>query len=326
MTQQLTFSDLEIARYKKTTRRSSFLDDMEKVVPFARFESLIEPHYHKNKLGRRAYPLRVMLRLHLLQNWYALSDRDLEDELHDSASFQRFARLSTKDAKPDATTILNFRHLLEANDLGKSIFEAVNALLSEQKITLKIGTIVDATLIEAPTSTKNLLEQRDPEMHQTKKGNEWYFGAKVHVGVDASTGLVHSVEMTAANVADITQAAACLHGEEKVVLADAGYTGLEKREEMQKTKAELVIAAKRSVIAKLPDHVRGVARETEYVKSAIRARVEHVFKVLKCEFGYVKVRFRGIAKNLCQVRTLMALVNLKKARHAITGEVRPAIG
>lgn len=323
---QESFSDQEFRAKRRVTRREVFLAEMERVVPWEALESLIQPHYYANRRGRPSYPLAVMLRAHLIQNWYAFSDRGLEDALYEITSLRQFAQLSQLGAIPDETTILNFRRLLESHQLGAQILETVNSVLRRENILLERGTMVDATLIHAPTSTKNQSADRDPEMHQVKKGNQWHFGMKVHTGVDMESGLVHTVVVTAANAADVTQAAACLHGREALVLGDAGYTGLGKRPEMAKVRAGLAIVERPSRIAKLPASERAEATVYEYAKQAVRARVEHVYKVLKCEFGYVKARFRGLAKNGNQVFVLLALVNLKKARFAMTGNVRPAIG
>jgi len=323
---QATFSDAEFSAKRKKTRREVFLSEMERVMPWARLNAVIEPHYHSNRRGRRAYPLTMMLRIHLLQNWYNFSDRAMEDALYEIASLRQFAQLNQLQAMPDATTILNFRRFLEEHKLGKAIFEAVNAQLREENLLLERGSLVDATLIHAPTSTKNQARARDPEMHQTKKGNQWYHGMKAHTGVDLNSGLVHTVVVTAANVGDVTQAAACLHGKEEVVFADAGYQGLEKREEMAAVCAELHVAQRRSSVKKLSEEVQEVVKQTETLKASIRSKVEHAYKVLKCEFGYVKARFRGLAKNASQLHVLFALVNLKKARYAMTGEARPEFG
>ena len=320
---QTSFSDAEFSAKRKKTRREVFLAEMERVMPWARLYDVLEPHYHHNRRGRPAYPLTVMLRIHLLQNWYNFSDRGMEDALYEISSLRQFAQLNQLQAMPDETTILNFRRFLEKHALGRAIFEAVNAQLRAENLMLERGSLVDATLIHAPTSTKNLERARDPEMHQTKKGNQWFHGMKAHTGVDLNSGLVHTVVVTAANVADVTQAGACLHGKEEVVFADAGFEGLEKREEMAEVRADLQVSKRRSSVEKLPEEVRAIVQQTEQLKASIRSKVEHVYKVLKCEFGYVKARFRGLAKNASQLHVLFALVNLKKARYAMAGEARP---
>ena len=232
---QLGFADYEQTTAKKRTKKEKFLADMDQVVPWQALIDLIEPHYPKtsSKGGRPPYPLATMLRIHLMQQWYSLSDPAMEDALIEVATIRRFAGIDLiSDRIPDETTILSFRHLLEKHDLGQKIFETVKADLKQRGMAMKQGTIIDATLISAPSSTKNKTGERDPEMHQTKKGNQWYFGMKVHIGVDKDSGLIHSVETTSANVHDITRAAQLLHGEEEVVYGDAGYQGIEKRAEM----------------------------------------------------------------------------------------------
>ena len=230
MKQQMSFAESEYRRKKKVTRRERFLGEMERVVPWARLCALIEPYYPKGQRGRPPIGIERMLRIYFLQQWYGLADEALEDALYDSQALRTFAGIDLSvEAVPDATTLLKFRHLLEARDLPARIFAEVGALLSERQLLMREGTIVDATIIAAPSSTKNARQQRDPQMHQTKKGNLWYFGMKAHIGVDAQSGLVHSLTGTAANVADIVQAPALLHGHEKEVYADAGYTGVEKR-------------------------------------------------------------------------------------------------
>ena len=233
---QLGFSDYEQSTARKRTKRERFLAQMEAVVPWKALIGLIEPHYPKagSKGGRPAYPLETMLRIHLMQQWYDLSDPAMEDVLIEVPTMRHFAGIDLISERiPDESTILAFRHLLEKHDLGKHIFETVNTHLKEQGMSMKQGTIIDATLIAAPSSTKNKKGERDPEMHQTRKGKQWYFGMKVHIGVDKDNGLIHSIETTSANVHDLTAAAELLHGDETVVYADSGYQGIEKREEMK---------------------------------------------------------------------------------------------
>ena len=233
-TMQLSFGDAEHTGKRKKTRREVFLAEMEQVVPWNALLALIAPHYPKmGQRGRQPYPLATMLRIHFLQQWYSLSDPGMEETLYEMPVMRRFARLGGLDNIPDETTILNFRRLLETHDLAPQLLERVNAHLARKGQSLKAGTIVDATIIAAPSSTKNRGGERDPEMHQTKKGNQWHFGMKAHIGVDADSGLVHTVVGTAANVNDVTQASALVHGEETDVFADAGYQGVAKREEVQ---------------------------------------------------------------------------------------------
>lgn len=325
---QLSFSDAEYAGKRKRTRREVFLAEMDKVVPWARLAALIEPVYPKAGNGRRPYPLETMLRIHFMQQWFSLSDPAMEETLYDIASMRGFAGLSlTRGSVPDETTILNFRHLLEKHQLAEQLLAQINALLSERGLLLRQGTIVDATIISAPSSTKNQSGTRDPEMHQTKKGNEWHFGMKAHIGVDADSGLVHTVTGTPANAHDITQASALLHGQETEVFGDSGYTGIEKREEVREHTVRWNVAMKPGRRRALPNSKLGtLIEEIEQVKARIRAKVEHPFRVLKRQFGYSKVRYRGLAKNTAQIITLFALSNLWMARHRLalmTAEVRP---
>jgi transposase, IS5 family len=266
-----------------------------------------------------------MLRVHLMQNWFALSDPAMEEALYEIASLRGFARLSLNEALPDETTILNFRHLLEESDLAEDIFKAVNAHLARKGLLLKRGSIVDATIIAAPSSTKNADGERDPEMHQTKKGNQWYFGMKAHIGVDADSGLVHTVTTTAANEADVEQIADLLHGKEEHVWADSGYRGAPSR--VDREDLEWHIAGRPSDIAKLPEgKVKARVQKKEREKASVRAKGEHPFRVVKRQFGMVKVRFRGLTKNTAHLITLFALSNLWMARKqlmAMMGVVRP---
>ena len=323
MKQQLSFAQSEYAGKKKVTRRERFLGEMEKVVPWARLCAVIEPHYPKGRRGRPPIGIERMLRIYFLQQWYALADEALEDALYDSQALRTFAGIDLSvEAVPDATTLLKFRHLLEAHDLTQAIFAEVGALLSERKLLMKEGTIVDATIIAAPSSTKNLARERDPEMHQTKKGNQWYFGMKAHLGVDAHSGLVHTVTGTAANVADIAQTHALLHGEEKEVYADAGYLGVEKREEIatRSPGATWYVAAKRGKVKALAEGlVKELTVQFERRKAQVRARVEHPFHILKNLFRHRKTRYRGLAKNTAQLHSLFALANLFIARHRLLG-------
>jgi IS5 family transposase len=266
-----------------------------------------------------------MLRIHFLQNWYALSDPAMEEALYETTPLRVFAKLSLNAAIPDETTILNFRRLLEDNELAPEILGRVNAYLIRKGLLLKRGSMVDATIIAAPSSTKNAEGERDPEMHQTKKGNQWYFGMKAHIGVDADSGLVHTVATTAANEADVEVVDELLHGKEEVVYADAGYTGADKRVTRKNLRWE--IAAKRGRIQAMPEgRKKRAAERRETRKARIRARVEHPFRVIKRQFGLMKVRFRGLAKNTAHIVTLFALSNLWMARRkllAMTGALRP---
>jgi IS5 family transposase len=321
---QISFSDAEYAGKRRKTRREVFLEEMEQVVPWRALLGLIEPHYPVAGRGRRPYPLESMLRVHLMQNWFALSDPAMEEALYEIASLRAFARLSLSEPIPDETTILNFRHLLEENDLAADIFAAVNKHLQRKGLLLKKGSIVDATIIAAPSSTKNAEGARDPEMHQTKKGNQWHFGMKAHIAVDAHSGLVHTVTTTAANESDVEQIADLLHGKEQDVWADSGYRGSQAR--VGREDLQWHIAARPSDIAKLPEGRRKTAvQKHEHRKASVRAKVEHPFRVIKRQFGLMKVRFRGLAKNTAHVVTLFALTNLWMARRQLMAmaAVRP---
>jgi IS5 family transposase len=262
-----------------------------------------------------------MLRIYFLQQWYALADEALEDGLYDSQAMRTFAGIDLSvEAVPDATTLLKFRHLLEARDLTRAIFAEVNGLLSERKLLMREGTIVDATIIAAPSSTKNARKERDPEMHQTRKGNQWHFGMKAHIGADAQSGLVHTVSGTAANVADIAQTHELLHGEEKQIHADAGYLGVEKREELiAKTKdVQWYVAAKRGKVKAMAEgRLKELTQACEKAKAQVRARVEHPFHIIKNLFKHRKTRYRGLAKNTAQLHSLFALANLFIARRPL---------
>ena len=326
---QLGFSDYELTTAKKQTKREKFLSEMEVVVPWQALLDLIEPHYPKTskKGGRPPYPLATMLRIHLLQPWYSLSDPAMEEALIEVPTMRRFAGIELiSDRIPDETTILAFRHLLEKHELGEQIYcfaedfvyEIVKAHLSSRGMTMRQGTIVDATLIAAPSSTKNKEGKRDPEMHQTKKGNQWYFGMKVHIGVDKDSGLIHSVVTTAANVHDLTPAAELLHGDEELVYGDAGYQGIAKRPEMAGTAAEFRVAMRPGKRRVLPDTPDGRMQDLiETAKAHVRAKVEHPFRVIKHQFGFQKTRLRGLAKNHCKINVLAALTNLFLARRQL---------
>lgn len=325
---QLTFGDAEFAGKGKTTRKERFLAEMEQVVPWAALQRLIAPVYPEAGNGRRPYPLATMLRVYLMQNWFSLSDPAMEDALYDMPALRQFARLSSLDAIPDETTILNFRHLIEEYDLAQEIFGSVVRLLQRKGLMLKEGTMVDATIIDAPSSTKNEDGQRDPEMRQTKKGNNYFFGMKAHIGVDVDSGLTHTVVTTPANESDVAQVSELLHGKETTVHGDSGYTGAHAYVESEKLK--WVVAQRRSQVEKIAnarERVRALRREKR--KAQVRAFVEHPFRIVKCVFGYRKVRFKGLLKNTAQVLTLFALANLYMARKLLmpdAGKSRPLFG
>ena len=319
---QLDFGDYERSFVKKQTRRERFLAEMEEVVPFSELIRMIEPFYPRVGLqgGRPPYRLEVMLRIHLMQNWNSLSDEAMENDLIDIPCIRRFAGIDlvTGDI-PDATTILAFRHFLEECHVGEKIFQSVVEHLRKKGLLVREGTVVDATVIHAPTSTKNRKKERDPEMHQTGKGNQWFFGMKAHIGVDKDSGLIHSVVTTGANVHDVTMAAELLHGEEKVVYGDAGYQGLHKREEMAGRDVECRIAMRRGQRRRLrrQDSEEQLLHWVEKAKAHIRAKVEHPFRVLKQQFGFQKTRLRGMAKNHCKMMVLAGLTNLYLARNRL---------
>jgi IS5 family transposase len=281
---------------------------MDALVPWKKLEKRIRRYYPKPGRGRRPYPLSVMLRIHCVQLFYNLSDPAMEDMLYEIESVRRFVGLKLSGPIPDETTILNFRHLLEKHKLGTKLFEAINQHLADHDLMLREGTIVDASIVAAPTSTKNKKKTRDPEMHQTKKGNEWHFGMKMHIGVDEALGIVHSVSTTPANAHDITQTANLLHGEEECVWADAGYQGVDKRDEHEDREVDWLIALRPGKRRQLsPSSVAGRA---EKAKASVRAKVEHPFRYVKRMFGYHKVRYRGLAKNTQRISLLLGFTNL----------------
>jgi IS5 family transposase len=298
----------------KGTRREQFLTQMEQVVPWSRLIALIAPHYPKGAQGRKPLPLERMLRIYCLQQWYALSDPAMEEELYDSQSMRSFVGISGgQDIIPDESSILHFRHLLERHELTQAILAEVNAYLGEKGLLMSRGTIVDATIIHAPTSTKNAQEERDPEMHQTRKGKQWYFGMKAHIGVDADSGLTHSVVCTPANVADNAVMGELVHGGEHSLWGDAGYAGEQLQQMAEQAGFEWNVQERGHRHQPLTEEQKRRNRE----KSRVRARVEHAFHVVKCLWGHVKVRYRGLAKNAAQMYALFALANLYKMRHQL---------
>jgi transposase, IS5 family len=291
------------------------------VVPWARLVARLQPLYPKGERGRPPIGLERMLRIYFVQQWYGLADEALEDALYDSQALRGFAGVElTVEAVPDATTLLKFRHWLEQHELTKALFAEVSAMLEERGLLMRRGTIVDATIIAAPPSTKNKEKSRDPEMHQTKKGNQWHFGMKAHIGVDVASGVVHTLTSTAANQADIAQMAALLHGAEEAVFADAGYTGADKRPEHADRAVSWNIAIKRSIIKALPKALRDVAEPVERALAQVRAWVEHPFHVVKNRFGHKKLRYRGLAKNTAQLHTLFALANLVIVKNTLLAQ------
>jgi len=303
----------------KRTRKREFLDEMRRVVPWSRLIALIEPHYPKGKTGRPPFPIATMLQIHFMQQWFGLSDPAMEEALYDVPLYREFAGLDEGMTRlPDESTILRFRHLLETHGLAAQMLALINEILSEKGLMLKAGSAVDATLISAPSSTKNGSGKRDPEMHQTKKGNQWYFGMKAHIGVDVESGLVHIVIGTAANVHDINAAEALLHGQEKDVYADAGYRGIEKRCQANPVRWHVAMRPGKRRQLDLTNRLDAIYHQIERLKAGVRAKVEHPFRVLKQQFGYTKTRYRGLMKNTAQITTLFALGNLWMARKALS--------
>ncbi len=318
MSHQLTFADSEFSSKRRQTRKEIFLSRMEQILPWQNMVEVIEPFYPKAGNGRRPYPLETMLRIHCMQHWYNLSDGAMEDALYEIASMRLFARLSTDSALPDRTTIMNFRHLLEQHQLARQLFKTINRWLAEAGVMMTQGTLVDATIIEAPSSTKNKEQQRDPEMHQTKKGNQWHFGMKAHIGVDAKSGLTHSTVTTAANEHDLNQLGNLLHGESNLsqpmpatkgrhsARAGRGGCGLADRR-----------APRQGKNLKQHPSKNKTAINIEYMKASIRARVEHPFRIIKRQFGFVKARYKGLLKNDNQLAMLFTLANLFRADQMI---------
>jgi transposase, IS5 family len=318
---QKGFSELEYLSKRKVTRRDVFLSKLEELTPWQELEQSIEPYYPKQKgSGRPTRGLSRMLRMYLVQQCFGLSDVGIEDSIYDSQSIRHFVGIDLlRESAPDATTLLKFRRLLEEHHLTKKILDTINAHLSAQGLLMREGTIVDATLIAAPTSTKNKDKARDPEMHASKKGNQWHFGMKGHIGVDADSGIVHSVVGTSGHVSDISQAHALLHGKERGVLADAGYQGVDKRPENKNTSVTWYVAqrpGKRRALEK--NAVLGQLNEQiEHLKASIRAKVEHPFHIIKNLFHHKKTRYRGLFKNTAQLFTLFAMANLMIAARQI---------
>ncbi len=314
MKEQTTFASLAWAGKKKQTKRDKFLSEMDRVVPWEKMLGLIEPHYPKAGNGRRPMPLERMVRLYFLQQWYGLSDPGMEEALYDIESVRRFAGIELGEEEiPDETTILNFRHLLEKHGLTEKLLAEVNEYLSEKKLLLREGTIVDATLIAAPSSTKNKDKQRDGEMSSTKKGNNYHFGMKVHTGVDSQSGLVHTVKVTTASVHDKQEMNQLLHGKEKAVFGDKGYFSDQDKRSARKTGLFWGVLDK----AKSKKRLSHKQKRRNRRLSSIRAKVEHPFRVVKRQFGYIKTRYRGLRKNAAQVFTLFALANLYRVRREL---------
>jgi transposase, IS5 family len=308
----VSFASLAYENKKKKTRREKFLEEMDKVIPWNDLLEEIKRYYPRVGNGRQPMPLKMMLKIYFMQQWYKLSDPAMEDALYDSESLRRFAGIDMAvDVIPDESTILHFRHLLEKYDLTKKIFEKTKQYLSDKGLLLREGTIVDATIISAPSSTKNRDNTRDKEMHSTKKGNQWYFGMKAHVGTDTGKGLVHSIVVTNAAVHDSQVMDGLLHGEEQSIYGDSAYSS-----ETRKTAYESK-GTKWCVNRKGCRHYQLSPEDVEYNhrQSQTRAKVEHAFRVVKHLWGYQKVRYKGLFKNTAQVFSLFALADLYLARH-----------
>ena len=299
----------------KKTRKAEFLAQMERVVPWVELVALIAPYYPEGKNGRPPFALETMLRTHFLQLWFTLSDPGMEEAFFDTPVYRQFAQLEEFARLPDESTILRFRHRLEKHKLAEKILAVVNDLLTQRGLLLKTGTVVDATLIAAPTSTKNKDKARDPEMHSSQKGNQWHFGMKAHIGVDAESGLVHTVRGTSGNVHDVVEGSSLLHGEETLAYGDAGYQGIDKRSDADESVAWQIAMrpGKRKALNK-EKPADALIDKAEKLKAGIRAKVEHPFRVIKRQFGFVKVRYRGLKKNTAELFTLFALSNLWMVR------------
>jgi transposase, IS5 family len=316
---QRSFASAEYALKKKRTRREAFLDEMERVVPWARLIALIDPLYPTSgRVGRQPIGVPRMLRMYCLQQWYGLADEALEDALYDSQALRDFVGIDlSRESVPDATTLLKFRRLLLDNDLTKALFDEINAHLAEKGLLMRAGTIVDATIIAAPSSTKNAGGERDPDMRQAKKGNQWHFGMKAHIGVDAESGLVHTVIGTGANVNDVTQAGGLLHGQETAAFGDAGYRGVHKRDEAKGPNWHVAMQPGKRKALDLTKRWARMLDEAERLKASVRAKVEHPFHVVKNLFRHRKVRYRGLPKNEAQLFTLFGLANLVIAKRSL---------
>jgi IS5 family transposase len=313
MGNQRTFASMAWNGKGKVTRRERFLAEMDAVIPWPRLVRLIEPHYPKAGQGRQPLGLEKMLRIYFLQQWFNLSDPQAEDAIYDSESMRRFVRVELGDeVVPDETTILRFRHLLEQHGLTQAIFNSITGLLEERRLLLRSGTIVDATIIAAPSSTKNASATRDPEMKQTRKGRNWHFGMKLHIGAD-KRGIVHTVRATAASVADITQLPDLLHGQERELFGDQAYWKEDDRKFLQASGMRYRINRRPTSQRPLSERWRMINR----ARSRTRARGEHAFRVVKQLWGFAKVRYRGLAKNLARAQTMFALANLYQVRRQL---------
>jgi len=312
---QTSFADFDYDHKKRQTRRELFLAEMEKAVPWALLLEPLVPHYPTSgRRGRQPMPLLAMLRIHCMQQWFSFSDRQMEDALYEIESIRRFAGFSrVTDALPDETTILNFRHFLEDNGLAAVLLDTINAHLKANGLLVSKGTMVDATIVHAPSSTKNQDKARDPDMHSTQKNGQWYFGMKIHIGADVNSGAVHSVTVTPANTADITELPKLLREDDEAVFGDAAYTSDEYKRGARHLGMRWCVNDKRKPNRKLSSKQKKRNRK----QSSVRARVEHIFRIIKCQFGFRKTRYRGLAKNASQVNMLVGLANLYLLRRPL---------
>ena len=313
---QISFASVTYAHKKITTKREKFLNEMDRVIPWQRWLTIIEPYYPKKGNGRPPMPMETMLRVYCLQQWYNLSDPAAEEALYDIESMRCFAGLELgEDSLPDETTILNFRRLIESHQLSEVLFNDVNDYLETQGIRVSQGSMVDATIIQSPSSTKNREKERDGEMSSTRKGNQYYFGMKVHIGTDVNSNVVHSATVTSANQADINQLPNLLREDDRVVFADAGYTS----DSYKRGARFLGMSWKVNDKRKPKKNLSISQKQRNRRNSSIRARVEHIFRVIKCQFGYRKTRYKGLEKNRVQVFSLLSLTNLYLQRGHLMG-------
>lgn len=313
---QQTLSDIEYSNRKRKTKREIFLESMEEIIPWESWVEMISPYYPEGKQGRPPKGIETMLRMYLMQNWFNLSDEGIEDAVYDSYAMRCFMKIDfITEQVPDATTLLKFRHLIEKNKIGEKIFSDVKNRLEESGLIMHGGSIVDATIISAPSSVKNKEKKRDPEMHQTKKGNQWYHGMKIHTGADAASGYVHTITATAANVHDIVETSRLIREDDEVVYGDSGYTGIEKRDEIINDEHLSTVKFR---INRRPSSMKKIKKYTginwdkkiEHGKSSVRCKVEHPYLIVKKQFGYCKTVYRGIVKNLNRFHVLFASANL----------------
>jgi len=315
MDKQITLSTLSDELKQVRTRKKAFLEQIERIVPWSEWLGMIKPHYYKGERGNKPYDLERMLRIHLIQNLYDLSDEKTSDEVQDSRAFSEFCGIDSSNQAPDGDTIGRFRNILVKQGLQEAVFEQVVNLLTERGLILKKGTIVDSTIIAAPASIKNKERKRDSDAHQTKKGNQWHFGYKAHIGTDKDSGIVHHVVVTPANTSDVTVTSQLLHGEEAEVAGDSGYTGAHKRKDAKKVnkkgkRINYRINRKPTSYKNRNRWSKGQIRRREREKASVRAKVEHVFAVAKKQFGYRKTRYRGLRKQTAKLNMMFALANL----------------